>query len=273
MMDGPVFSPEAYTAGDQFQREKRGLFARTWLPFCAADQVAGAGAYVNHTLGGWPILAIRGDDGTARAFHNACRHQSMPVVDKAAGRCDQLRCRFHGWTYDLTGAFVSAPPLVAPTDPDPAARGLRPVELEDGEGVLFVRLESAPDARPSFGLSSLRFADAVTTDVDANWKTYVESMLLEESWRFAWPVAFLRTVDGVRVVRQVIPRTFSRTRIVDLLFAEPGGTANAARATLGAFATDSKRDAEALQARRAANSIVAESEAIAAFRARVAAAA
>jgi nitrite reductase/ring-hydroxylating ferredoxin subunit len=272
-MDVPTFAPEAYTAGDHFQREKRGLFARTWLPFCAADQIARAGAFVNHTLGGWPILAIRGGDGIARAFHNVCRHQSMPVVDKPAGQCEELRCRFHGWTYDLAGAFVTAPPLVAPTNADPAARHLRAVELADNEGVLFVRLESAADGQPSFGLGGQRFVGAATTDVDANWKAFVESALPDPSWRFVWPVAFLGTVDGVRVVRQVIPRTFTRTRIVDLLFAEPGGAMDAARTGTAASVAEAKRRAEALQAQRAAGDVAAESEAVAAFRARVASAA
>lgn len=268
-MDVPTFAADAYTAGDQFQREKRGLFARTWLPFCAAGQIAKSGEFVNHTLGGWPILAIRGSDGVPRAFHNVCRHQSMPVVDKPAGQCDQLRCRFHGWTYDLAGAFVTAPPLVAPTDPDPAARHLRPVTLEDSDGLLFVRLESAADVRPSFGLDGRRFAGSVTTDVDANWKAFIESMLPDDSWHFVWPVAFLGTVDGARVVRQVIPRTFSRTRIVDLLFAD----SDAAQARVAALAAEDKRRAEALQGRRAASDIAADSDAVAAFRARVAAAA
>lgn len=271
-MDLPTFAPEAYTAGDQFQREKLGLFARSWLPFCAAGQIANAGDFVNHTLGGWPIVAIRGGDGVPRAFHNVCRHQNMPVVDKPSGQCEQLRCRFHGWTYDLTGAFVTAPPLVAPTDLDPAARNLRAIELADDDDVLFVRLDPAADALPSFGLAGCRFAGAATTDVDANWKSFVESALADGSWRFVWPVAFVGTIDGVRVVRQVIPRTFSRTRIVDLPFAEAGANADAARTQIAALAAEAKRRAEALQAQRAAGTIAAENEAIAAFRARVTAA-
>src|SRR5258707_4221538 len=101
---------KAYTQGDQFQREKQTIFAREFLPFCAAAQLADSGAFILHTIGGWPIFVIRGADGMLRGFRNVCRHQRMPVVDKPEGRCDELRCRFHGWTYGLDGGFVSAPP-------------------------------------------------------------------------------------------------------------------------------------------------------------------
>src|SRR5881394_3805652 len=111
-----ILTPEAYVGAEQFVREKRLIFAREWLPFCAAAQVAESGAFVNHAMGGWPVFAVAGAEGVVRAFRNLCRHQNMPVVDQPAGRCSELRCRFHGWTYDLAGALVSAPAPVAPTD-------------------------------------------------------------------------------------------------------------------------------------------------------------
>src|SRR6476646_9892596 len=135
------FPPEAYTQGDQFQREKATRFAREWLLFAAAAQLAAPGRFVSHTVGGWPVFAIADADGAPRAFRNQCRHQGMPVVEKPEGECTQLRCRFHGWTYDLAARFVAAPPLVAPPDAAPERNSLDPVDLRAVEGLLFVRID------------------------------------------------------------------------------------------------------------------------------------
>src|SRR5438477_1036950 len=120
--------PSAYTKGEQFQRERHALFAGEWLPFGASGQIPGAGDFVSHSIGGWPLFAIRGGDGVARGFHNVCRHQSMPVVEQAGGSCEMLRCRYHGWTYAPSGKFLEAPPRVAPVEPAEKL-GLNAVEL------------------------------------------------------------------------------------------------------------------------------------------------
>ena len=51
---------DAYTGGEQFQLEKCTLFAREWLLFCAAGQLPEPGAFVTHTIGGWPLFVERG---------------------------------------------------------------------------------------------------------------------------------------------------------------------------------------------------------------------
>src|SRR5689334_19412646 len=112
-----IFPPEAYSAGEQFQREKQTLFAQHWLPFAASGQMPAAGDVVAHGIGGWPLLALRGEDSIARVFHNICRHQSMQIVDQGPGHCDALRCRYHGWTYGFDGRLVEAPPRYTPAGP------------------------------------------------------------------------------------------------------------------------------------------------------------
>jgi nitrite reductase/ring-hydroxylating ferredoxin subunit len=250
-----TFDPAAYTQGERFQLERRRLFGEAWLPFCARGQLAEPGAFVTHALGGWPVVAVRGRDGVARAFRNVCRHQGMPVVEKPAGTCEALRCRYHGWTFDLAGAFVSAPPLVAPSDPEAAIHHLDELTVAESGSLIHVRgraRDSAP--APLVELGGAPYSGAASTDVDANWKTVIECQLADPAWRFLWPIAFL----GTTVVRQIVPRSFSRTRVIDLMFGPANGNAAALKA-----------GAEALQARRAAGDGTAESPAVEAFRSRL----
>jgi len=269
-MDLPA---EAYTQGDRFQLEKRRLFAKAWLPFCAAGQIAAPGSFVNHAIGGWPIFAIRGADGVARAFRNLCRHQGMPVVEKPTGQCDVLRCRYHGWTYDQTGALVSAPPLVAPEDPAAPMHHLEGLAAIETEAMVLVcgrGGEAAPP--PTLGLADAGFAGAVTTDLDANWKAALEALLGDDGWRLVWPIALVGALGAAQIVRQVIPRSFSRTRLVDLVFLPAAADAAASLETVRQQAAHAKLAAQAQQAARAAGSAGAAGPAVADFHARLAAA-
>jgi nitrite reductase/ring-hydroxylating ferredoxin subunit len=267
-MESAALDATAYSEGEQFQREKRTLFASAWLPFCASAQVAGPGDFVSHSLGGWPLFAIRGKDGVLRAFHNTCRHQQMPVVEKPAGRCDMLRCRYHGWTYDLAGALAVAPPMVAP--PDPKSVRLGSIELAESGPMVFVRLEAGGDAAPSFEAKGQGLAATATTDVACNWKTYIEALLANPDWQLSWPLALRHTVEGRTVVRQVVPRSFIRTRVIEFTFG--AAVDEALNDRLAAAAAADKSAAEALQEQRAGGVLASDSSAVRDFQTRVAAA-
>src|SRR5579871_4305 len=168
----------AYTQGDFFMREKQGLFATAWLPLCARSQLEGPGAFVSATIGGWPLFAVRNAAGTLGGFRNTCRHQNMMVVESPAGRCENLRCRYHGWTYDLDGGLIAAPPLVAPPDLASPEHRLRRTALQEWGGLVMLCLNEA--AAPVAGVppaGSPAPAAAVTLDVACNWKVVVESRL------------------------------------------------------------------------------------------------
>src|SRR5579884_3544346 len=250
-MSEAVPDPAAYVAGEAFQREREALFAREWLLFAAAAQFPAAGDFVSHSIGGWPLFAVRGADGRARAFHNVCRHQSMPVIDQPAGHCERLRCRYHGWTYGLTGELVEAPERYLPAGP-PEAFGLNPSEVAEGDGLCFVRVQPGAAPPPAIAPPDGAFAAAVVTDLDANWKAAAEACLDMPDWRFVWPLALVgMAAPDVGVVRQIVPRSFSRTRLVDLLFAaEPGREADLAIMQRQRAAAD-KIAAEAVHAARA----------------------
>jgi nitrite reductase/ring-hydroxylating ferredoxin subunit len=255
-----MFDATSYTAGDAFQAEKRTLFTQGWLPLVHEAQVASPGDYAAQTIGGWPLFAIRGADGDVRAFRNVCRHQQMQVVEKLAGRCDALRCRYHGWTYDLAGRFVEAPAPVAP--PDPAGEhnlhGLRTAKLR---GILMCTLGAgAPIGSAAldelFDGEDLPHAQALTVDAACNWKAWLESRLTGDTSWLAPLVLAARAGGGV-IVEQVVPRTFLRTRVVFHRYGRGDGDA------MQTAADAARTAAEALQAERAAGTAALSEEPIA----------
>lgn len=195
----------------------------------------------------------------------------MPVVEQPAGHCKALRCRYHGWTYGLDGEFREAPPRVAPTEPADRL-GLNGVELLEDGGFCFVRVQPGGEPAVSVAVPG-HFEGAVTTDIDANWKAAIEALLRDQDRDFVWPLAFIdRSRPGLSVVRQIVPRSFLRTRIIDLLFSTDGSASDDFVAAQQQRASADKAAAERCQTAHAAGDSTPPSGAVAAFLGRVAAA-
>src|SRR6266581_8643920 len=72
---------ENYASQARFEAELTKVFRRTPTPFCPSAALPEVGSYVARDAALTPILAIRGSDGKARAFRNACRHRGVQLVD------------------------------------------------------------------------------------------------------------------------------------------------------------------------------------------------
>src|SRR5262249_43776021 len=83
--------------------ERDKVFGASWQAVGRATQVAEPGQFLTADIAGEPIVVIRGDDNRLRGFYNVCRHRAARVVAESEGRARKLRCRYHGWTYDLAG--------------------------------------------------------------------------------------------------------------------------------------------------------------------------
>jgi choline monooxygenase len=172
-----------------YARERVSVFARAWHLYTHESLLKEPGSYVAETIAGYPIIAIRGEDGVIRAFHNVCRHRAGPLAEDGEGRCDKaLTCKYHGWKYALDGRLMSA------RDFGPAAGfnardfGLVPLACGVWRGFVFINIER--DATPldvalkpfteraaNFPFETFRFAMRRTHDIACNWKTYVENYL------------------------------------------------------------------------------------------------
>jgi phenylpropionate dioxygenase-like ring-hydroxylating dioxygenase large terminal subunit len=182
---------ENYRSEARFAAERRVL--RRWpVPFCPSLALPDAGSYVAREAAGTPLVAVRGRDGVARVFRNACRHRGSAVA--AGAGCEKsFMCRYHGWTYDLDGRLRHVPHEEGFPGLDKSTRGLVAVEASEHQGLVFVTQEvvtpetltretGAPgdaelDALPPIVPAGYRLAGFVEQDMQANWKIVVESFL------------------------------------------------------------------------------------------------
>ena len=128
---------------DFFEAEKRAVFRGSWQLLCHLNDIPKIGDY--HTLDflGESLLAVRGEDGEVRSFHNVCRHRASRLLDGSSGNCGaRISCPYHRWTYALDGRLVAVPQLKTFPGLDLQQHGLAPLEHEVYMGFVFVRLEA-----------------------------------------------------------------------------------------------------------------------------------
>jgi phenylpropionate dioxygenase-like ring-hydroxylating dioxygenase large terminal subunit len=105
--------------------------------FVPSAAIPNRGDHVERTAFGVPLFAVRGPDGRARVFRNACRHRGFALVERA-GCSHAFVCRYHGWTYRLDGSLAHVPHDAGFPDLEPSARGLVEVASREVDGFIVI---------------------------------------------------------------------------------------------------------------------------------------
>lgn len=116
---------------------------KAWVPAALSAQLKRRP--LPRIIGGVPIVLFRDGAGKASALEDRCPHRNYPLSD---GRVDggALRCPYHGWRFDGSGACVEVPGCAA--DVSLARIGAHPVAAVERHGAIFVRLEDGEGAAP-----------------------------------------------------------------------------------------------------------------------------
>ncbi len=183
----PTAPAALYSDPAVFARERETVFRASWLFLGLEADLAAPGDYLAETLAGYPVVAVRGEDGAMLAYHNVCRHRAGPLVDEARGRrAGGFVCRYHGWRYAFDGRLRSAAGFGAGEGFDPRDFSLFPIRIEAWRGFVFVNLDLGADPL----IETLRPLDALFGNrapptaalrrrhpIACNWKVYVENYL------------------------------------------------------------------------------------------------
>lgn len=180
-----------YTDQRIYDLELQTVFARSWQMIGLAERLAEPGQYVTCEISGEPVVAVCGNDNVLRAFYNVCRHHAAAVMTEPEGNASQLRCPYHGWTYSLAGELKGTPDFAGVCNFDRSTNGLVPIDVEQWEKWVFVRLENFD---PKASLQNLLGADLIEQirplklqnlhwlerrhyTFDCNWKVFVDNYL------------------------------------------------------------------------------------------------
>lgn len=178
-----------YGDPDAYARERQAIFGSAWLFLGHEAEAPEPGDWIAADIAGHRLFAIRGKDGTLRAFHNVCRHRAGPLVQGTSGSCaGELTCAYHGWRYTLDGRLRSAVGFGQAEGFDPRDLGLFSLRLDLWRGLVFATMD--PDAAPladhvaplealmtERDLSIPRPAFRREHAIACDWKVYAENYL------------------------------------------------------------------------------------------------
>jgi len=178
---------ERYTSRAVHEVELERVWRRTWQMACREEQIPEVGDSVVHDVAGVSIIVVRTGPDVVKAFLNSCLHRGTQLRSQP-GRIDELRCPFHGFTWNLDGTFAGMP---CPWDFDhidgssfclPEARvgtwgGFVFVNLDHDAQDLQSYLEILPEHFATWDLADRHLVAHVVREVPCNWKVALEAFI------------------------------------------------------------------------------------------------
>lgn len=176
-----------YTSPKFFRREVNNIFSKSWHFVGRVDEVAESGQFmVLDTIVG-SALICRDGQANLNAFLNSCRHRGTRLKQRE-GRCANIVCPYHSWSYTLNGELRAAPGMEGVENFSKEDYGLRQVRLEQWGGFIFVNFcQNAPSLNEWLGNfktimsghqpEQLQCIRRMEFEINANWKFLVENAL------------------------------------------------------------------------------------------------
>jgi phenylpropionate dioxygenase-like ring-hydroxylating dioxygenase large terminal subunit len=185
---GPV-ATDIYSEPAFYEKEIEAVFKPSWHMIGRVEQIPDPGDFFVFELPTFrqSLLICRDRAGAVRGFHNVCRHRGNVVEHRDCGKSRLFMCRFHGWSYDLTGDLAVVRDEEGFFDLDKSSLGLKPVPTQVWEGFIFVSPLDEPtqtleeylgqQGRDLIGYpwSACTQQYMWETEIGANWKLVVDS--------------------------------------------------------------------------------------------------
>ena len=179
-----------YYDKDFYDLEVKNLWPHAWQMACRLEEIPDVGDYTVYRNLDQSIIVIRTEADTVKAYHNACRHRGVELVNTRGKARGGFVCPFHGWRWDTEGnnTFVYADHAFAKDQMCKADLELRPVRVETWGGCAFINLDDdAPPFRETLGVfgdsmdmfkvEQLRAEWWLAAKVPCNWKLAMEAFM------------------------------------------------------------------------------------------------
>lgn len=174
-----------YTSRAYHELEVERLWKRVWQFACREEQIPHVGSYVVYDIAHLSFIVMRSAPGEIKAFYNACLHRGRQLKD-VSGRCSEMRCPFHGFSWKLDGSLGHVPARWDFEHVDDSQWSLPEVKVGTWGGFVFINpdpncvpleefLGALPQHFARWDMEGRYIQGHVCKVVRANWKVVQEA--------------------------------------------------------------------------------------------------
>jgi phenylpropionate dioxygenase-like ring-hydroxylating dioxygenase large terminal subunit len=109
-----------------------GTHPNHWYPVAWSWELKPGKTYAAH-FAGQPIVLVRPKEGSPFALEDRCAHRQIPLSKGVVAGC-HIRCCYHGWAYEASGACISVPYLGKGKMPN----GVRSYPCREQDGLILI---------------------------------------------------------------------------------------------------------------------------------------
>lgn len=171
--------------GQRVDLRRVGAHPDHWYPVAWGEDLKPGSAH-GVRFAGEPIVVVRTGTGKLFALEDRCAHRQVPLSQGVVDG-DQLRCNYHGWTYDCAGACVDVPYIGMKGQRLP--NGVKAYPASEVDGLIFVfpgNPELAEERKPKtlgMATNSAYKTRRLNRDVAAHY-TFMHENLMDMNHQF-----------------------------------------------------------------------------------------
>lgn len=178
-----------YYDQEYFEREIEKIWSRTWQWVCREDHIPEPGDFYTYEVAHLSFIVVRQKDGGVKGFVNSCLHRGTKLKrGEGIGSGNELRCPYHGWTWENDGQLKAVPCSWDFPHVDVGKFGLPEVKTGRWGGFIFLNpdpnagdlldfLAPLPEHFAGWDMER-RFVELhIEKELPCNWKTAQEAFL------------------------------------------------------------------------------------------------
>jgi phenylpropionate dioxygenase-like ring-hydroxylating dioxygenase large terminal subunit len=131
-----------------------------------------------------PLILVRGADGVARAFLNACRHRGAQLCKHGVGTAERFVCPYHAWQYDIQGKLTGLYGASTFGEVSAETHSLTELACAERAGLIWVMLTPGESFKVDDWLGD--FSTQLDTLNLDGWYLYDQRDIPGPGWKVAW---------------------------------------------------------------------------------------
>ena len=225
--------PQAfYRDPDIYRQDIERIFLKSWLYAGHQSEIPNVGDWFLFEFDQESVIIVRSAESGFNALVNVCRHRGSRVCVESKGCSKLLRCRYHGWSYDLQGQLRAAAHMGDSFDKSQIS--LKKIHVAVLEGMIFVNFAEHPadfsmirdglaDCLEPYGLANAKVAHRESYPIASNWKLALENYVRVLPLRTCAPGVFDGARTGARGLENRTPVPTGHVAGGRLWTGRPGG--------------------------------------------------